>query len=99
MNKTTKYVLIGVGVLALVGIGLFASAQSRRRREEILDQQLQPQANVLDVATTVLDRISGNPEVAQQRIANRKLRQSTRQAKLLKRGKIKVEDLQKLKNI
>jgi FtsZ-interacting cell division protein ZipA len=112
MNKTTKYIFIGLGVLALVGIGLFASAKGRRRMNESDNQPqmpsqsnmpesqaVPPQDNISVVASRVLDKIGGSPEVAQQRLANRKLRQSTRQAKLLKRGKIRIEDLQALQKV
>jgi len=65
MNKASKYILIGIGVLALVGVGLFASAQVRRRRTE-QDAQIPPtqqalpqQDNISVVASRVLDKIGG----------------------------------------
>lgn len=115
MNKTTKYVLIGVGILALLGIGLAASAQKRRRaaasnlgQVPLGDVSALPSTNlppsttgeaVVAVADKVLGSLSTNPEIQQQRLANRRLRQSTRQAKLLKKGKLRIEDLQALQKV
>ena len=102
MTNTGKYVLIGVGVLALVGISVFAMASTRKRKElPIIEPNIQSQAppSVVDVADKVISSIKGNSEAAQQRLSNRKLRTATRQAKLLKKGKIKIEDLQALQNI
>lgn len=114
MNKTTKYVLVGLGVLALLGIGLAASARSKRKREAELSNLGQvplgdvsaipttPQTTgeaILAVSDKVLGSLSGTPEAQQQRLANRRLRQSTRQAKLLKKGKVRIEDLQALQKV
>jgi hypothetical protein len=102
MNKTGKYILIGVGVLALVGISVFAMASTKKNQEMLpIQPDVQPQSStsIVDVADKVIGSIKGNSENAQQRIANRKLKQATRQAKLLKKGKIKIEDLQALQNI
>jgi hypothetical protein len=109
MTKTGKYVLIGVGILALLGVSVFAMASTRRRNERgelppstlPMQQTMQPQApaSVVDVADKVIGSIKGNTEAAQQRLSNRKLRTATRQAKLLKKGKIRIEDLQALQNI
>jgi hypothetical protein len=102
MTNTGKYVLIGVGVLALVGISVFAMASPKKRQElPPIEPNVQPQAppSIVDVADKVISSIKGNSEAAQQRLANRKLRQSTRQAKLLKKGKIRIEDLQALQKI
>ena len=99
MNNTGKYVLIGVGVLALVGISVFAMASTKKMPP--IEPNVQPQStpSIVDVADRVIGTIKGNEVNAQQRIANRKLRTATRQAKLLKKGKIKIEDLQALQNI
>lgn len=115
MNKTTKYVLIGVGVLALLGLGLAASAQSRRRAANrdlgqvplgdagvVPTTSLTPTTTgeaVVAVADKVLGSLASTPEAQQQRLANRRLRQSTRQAKLLKKGKLRIEDLQALQKV
>jgi hypothetical protein len=102
MTNTSKYVLIGVGVLALLGIGVFAMASTRRRQELPPIQSNVPQqssASIVDVADKVITSIKGNGEAAQQRIANRRVRQSTRQAKLLKKGKIRIEDLEALQKV
>jgi hypothetical protein len=102
MTNTGKYVLIGVGVLALVGVSVFAMASTRKRQEfPPMQPNMQPQApaSVVDVADKVINSIKGNSEAAQQRLSNRKLRTATRQAKLLKKGKIRIEDLQALQNI
>lgn len=100
MTNTGKYVLIGVGILALLGVSVFAMASTRRRneRDELPPQQQAP-PSIVDVADKVIGSIKGNGENAQQRISNRKLRTATRQAKLLKKGKIRIEDLQALQNI
>jgi hypothetical protein len=105
MTNTGKYVLIGVGVLALLGVSVFAMASTRRRneRDELPPMQstVQPQSppSIVDVADKVIASIKGNTENSQQRISNRKLRTATRQAKLLKKGKIRIEDLQALQKI
>lgn len=114
MNNTTKYVLIGVGVLALLGISVFAIASTKKLPPPPIEPNLPPPppppATITDVADKVISSIKGNSENAAQRIANRsenvqarisnkKLRQATKQAKLLKRGKIKLEDLQALQQI
>jgi hypothetical protein len=102
MTNTGKYVLIGVGVLALLGVSVFAMASTRRRQElPPMEPNIQPQApaSVVDVADKIIGSIKGNSEAAQQRLSNRKLRQSTRQAKLLKKGKIRIEDLEALQKI
>jgi hypothetical protein len=93
MKNTTKYVLIGVGVLALVGIGLYVAAQ-RKKQAQAAPQE----GGAVAVADKLISKIQ-NPEVAQQRLANRRVKQSTRQAKLLKKGKITVEDLRKLQTV
>jgi len=101
MTNTGKYVLIGVGVLALLGVSVFAMASTRRRneRDELPPMQSQAPTSIVDVADKVIASIKGNTENSQQRISNRKLRTATRQAKLLKKGKIRIEDLQALQKI
>jgi hypothetical protein len=103
MSNSGKYVLIGVGVLALLGIGVFAMASTRKKEElptsNAESLPTQAPASIVDVADKVISSIKGNGEAAQQRLTNRRLRQSTRQAKLLKKGKIKIEDLQALQKI
>jgi hypothetical protein len=133
MNNTTKYVLIGVGVFALLGISVFAIASSSKKNKGTKeDEELPPLSNEpqysptppiptfdrkipqesvprnteifqpqLQIVDTVLGSIKGNEEnkgqIALQRIAKRQAKQDNRakikQAKLLKRGKIKLEDL------
>ena len=134
MNNTTKYVLIGVGVLALLGIGVFAIASTKKNKGTNEDEELSPSLALLppdpspapptriddfklpqesvprnneifqpqlQIVDTVLGSIKGNEEnkgqIALQRIAKRQAKQDNRakikQAKLLKRGKIKLEDL------
>lgn len=95
MEKSTKYILIGVGVLAVVGVGLYISAQMKRRREEQIPQQ---KDTLVDVASKTVDKLLGG-EAAQQRLANRRVKQSTKQAKLLKKGKITIADLQSLQKV
>lgn len=103
MQNSTKYTLIGVGVLALVGVGVYLALASKKKKEQEAPQQAPQTVSqggaVTEVANKFLDKISGSPEVAQQRLANRRLRQSTRQAKLLKKGKITVDDLRKLQSV
>jgi hypothetical protein len=137
MNNTTKYVLIGVGVLALLGIGVFAIASTKKNKGTNEDEELSPPLGLLppdpslapprridDIklpqesvprnieilqpqlqnVDTVLGSIKGNEEnkgqIASQRIAKRQAKQDNRakikQAKLLKRGKIRLEDLRAL---
>lgn len=104
MTNTSKYVLIGVGIVALLGVSVFAMASTRKRNDRN-ENDVQPQSptsntdKIVDVADKVIGSIKGNNENSQQRIANRKLRTATRQAKLLKKGKITIEDLQALQKI
>lgn len=104
MEKSTKYVLIGVGVLALVGVGLYASAQMKKKKElEAMQsggEELTTTSGsaIVDVASAAIDKIFGG-QAAEQRLANRRVRTSTRQAKLLKKGKINITDLQALQKV
>lgn len=114
MKKSTVYILIGVGVLALVGIGIFAM---RRKGQAAAPGAAAPggaapsatPSPIDTIATTVssvVDRLKPTPEAAQlkretqqQRLENRRLRGATRQAKLIKKGKIDPRDLQTLQEI
>lgn len=105
MNKTTKYVLYGVGALAVVGVAFLLlrrrggqAAQPVAQAGTAAAAQQQGSA-VTDIAGRVLESIGGSREAQEQRLANRRLRTSTRQAKLLRRGKLTVEDLSALQKI
>lgn len=112
MKKSTVYILVGVGVLALVGIGIFAM----RRRGQAAPGAAAPGAApaapaspvqaITDTVSSLADRLKPTPEAAQlkretqqQRLENRRLRGATRQAKLIKKGKIDPRDLQTLQSI
>jgi len=96
MEKYNKYILIGVGVIALVSVGLYASAQSKKKQDEKMPER---KPTIVDAASNLVDKIMGNPQTAEQRIAARRVKQSTRQAKLLKKGKITIDDLKKLQQV
>ena len=117
MKKSTVYILVGVGVLALVGIGIFAM----RRRGQAAPGAAAPGAAapgaapapptspvqaITDTVSSLADKLKPTPEAAklkretqQQRLENRRLRGATRQAKLIKKGKIDPRDLQTLQEI
>lgn len=110
MKKSTVYILVGVGVLALVGIGIFAM----RRRGQAAPgaapaapaAPASPAQAITDTVSSLADRLKPTPEAAQlkretqqQRLENRRLRGATRQAKLIKKGKIDPRDLQTLQSI
>lgn len=97
MNKTTKLVVYGVAALAVVGVAAFLL--TRRRGQAQQAPVAQQGGGIAEVASRALDKIGGSQESQQQRLANRRLRQSTRQAKLVKKGRITVDDLSKLQQV
>ncbi len=104
MKKSTVYILVGVGVLALVGFGIFA--MRRRGQAAPGAAPASPGQAITDTLSSLTDRLKPTPEAAQlkretqsQRLQNRRLRGATRQAKLIKKGKIDPRDLQTLQSI
>jgi hypothetical protein len=109
MKKSTL-ILVGVGVLALVGVGIFvmrrrgqapASAAAGAAPAPTTAGQV-----ISDVGGKLAETIKSDPlkyelrrETAAQRLENRRLKKATRQAKLIKKGKIDPRDLQTLQSI
>ncbi|MFY8161484.1 MAG: hypothetical protein ACOVNU_09155 [Candidatus Kapaibacteriota bacterium] len=73
MNNTTKYVLVGVGVLALVGVSVFAIASTKKKKLLLSPIKPPSPATVTGIADNVLDTvigsIKGNSDTSAQTIA------------------------------
>lgn len=95
MKKSTKIILIGVGVLALAGVGYYFMAQRKKVQQGAAPQE----GGGTAVAEKLASAIKRDPDVQQQKLANKRVKQSTRQAKLLKKGKITIDDLRKLQTV
>jgi hypothetical protein len=99
MNKTTKILVYGVAALAVIGVTAFIFTRRRGQMQQQASSAESQGGAIGEIASRALDKIGGSQEAQQQRLANRRVRQSTRQAKLLKRGKITLEDLSKLQQV
>ena len=114
MKKSTTWILVGVGVLALVGVGIFVM----RRRGQAPASAAPGAASgaapapttagqvISDAGGKLAEALKSDPlkyelkrETQSQRLQNRRLRGATRQAKLIKKGKIDPRDLQTLQSI
>jgi len=98
MNKQTRNILIGVGVLAVIGLGVFMYSRRKKAAEQAAPQQTS-EGGIAQVASSLVDKLARNPEIQKQKLENKRLKGATRQAKLLKRGKITIEDLQNIQNV
>jgi hypothetical protein len=112
MKKSTL-ILVGVGVLALVGVGIFvmrrrgqAPASAAPAAAGAAPAPTTAGQVISDVGGKLAETIKSDPlkyelrrETAAQRLENRRLKKATRQAKLIKKGKIDPRDLQTLQSI
>lgn len=102
MKKNTQVVLIGVGVLAVVGLAFyfFRNKNKEATPSSTSDTTQAPQqGGVAAIAQAASSLFSKDPEIARQKLENKRLKGATRQAKLMKKGKITIEDLQKIQNV
>jgi len=112
MKKST-WILVGVGVLALVGVGIFVMRRKGQAPASAAPgaatQAAAPTTAggvISDVGSKLAEALKSDPakyelrrETQAQRLENRRLRGATRQAKLIKKGKIDPRDLQTLQSI